>query len=259
MKIWIQGLASPKKWPFNFKLMVDYAHSVADPGTTVEFYGVETGGIGDQYRFIEYLDTRGLLDNALKAERGGYDAFVIINTLDAGLHQAREAVNIPVLGILQTALLISSTMGRNFSLVAPNKKFVPRWEELVAGYGFGDRMVSIEYMEFTPPELDRQHSEPAYRDRMVSQFNTAANLAINKGAEVVIPVGGSVILFLARNNVRTVNDVPILDGIAYVIKMAELMVKVRKATGVFISRKLTYASPPPELMKQVVADYGMLK
>lgn len=256
MRIWYQGLSSPKRKPTFYRMLREYAHKVADPGTEVEFHGLSTGGLGDHYRSIELLDTRPLLENALKAERDGFDAFAIGNTLDAGLHEARELVNIPVLGILETALLITSMMGRNFALIAPGPKFVPKWEELVARYGFKDRMACITHMEFTPQGLE-PILEPAYRQTFLDLWQEAAKPALEAEAEVLIPVGGAVVMFMAVNNIRETDNVPVFDSIAGIIKMTELLVKLRQITGTFISRKLKYAQPPREMLQQVLDSYGI--
>lgn len=77
MRIWYQGLSQPERKPAFYRLLNEYARKVGAPGTEVEFHGLITGGLGDNYRSIEMLD--------------------------AGLYDARELVNIPVLGILETA------------------------------------------------------------------------------------------------------------------------------------------------------------
>ena len=72
----------------------------AAPGTTVTVHGLSEGrAIADQYRFLEVLDTAEILENGLRAERDGYDAFLIGNIFEPGLHALRELLNIPVLGL----------------------------------------------------------------------------------------------------------------------------------------------------------------
>ena len=53
-------------------------------------------------RYLELLDTAEVLDNGLRAERDGYDAFLIGNVFEPGMHALREALNIPVLGLLES-------------------------------------------------------------------------------------------------------------------------------------------------------------
>ena len=67
--------------------------------------------------------------------REGYDAFLIGNIADPGLHEAREIANIPVLGLCESALHVACMMGANFSLVTINEKFTPRIVENVVRYG----------------------------------------------------------------------------------------------------------------------------
>lgn len=254
MRIWYQGLSSPQRKPVFYRLLNEYARKVGAPGTEVEFHGLITGGLGDHYRSIEMLDTRPLLENALKAERDGFDAFAIGNTLDAGLYEARELVNIPVLGILETALLVTSMMGRNFALIAPGPKFIPKWEEMVARYGFKNRLACITSMEYTPQGLE-PILDPDYRQKFMDVFMKAARPALDAGAEVLIPVGGAVVMFMGHYQVREIENVPVFDSIAAVIKMTEVMVKLRQITGTFISRKLKYAQPPKEMLQQVLKAY----
>jgi len=85
----------------------------AVPGTTVNVYGLSEGaGIADQYRCLELVDTQEILSNGLRAEQEGYEAFLIGNIFDPGLHALREELDIPVLGLCESSIHLACMMGR---------------------------------------------------------------------------------------------------------------------------------------------------
>ena len=94
MKIWFQLLSSEtgmKGFLAATQKLVDRAMS---PGTTVEVRGTTHGVIGDQYRLFCNYDTREVIDNALRIRaEGGYDAFVIANSMDPVLVELREMLD----------------------------------------------------------------------------------------------------------------------------------------------------------------------
>lgn len=260
MRIWWQAVTSTKGWPEYKKAVIEYANKVADPGTVVESYGTPTAVGGEEYDSVRYLDVVGVLSNAIKAERLGYDAFTIGNTLDAGLREARELINIPVVGHLQTSLHVMSTMARNFSMIVPHRKFIPTWEHLVGDYGFRDRLVSIEGMDIGVTDYEKLYTDKAYGESHLESFITIAHKAVTAGAEMIFAVPAPMVigfLRVAQKDHLEVEGVPVFDSIPAVIKMTELMVKFRQLTGVFISRKLTYASPPKELVEEIIARHKL--
>src|SRR6516164_1289491 len=75
----------------------------AAPGTEISVNGLSPHrAIAEQYRYLEFLDTAEVLENGLRAESEGYDAFLIGNIFDPGLHELRELLNIPVLGLRES-------------------------------------------------------------------------------------------------------------------------------------------------------------
>src|SRR5262249_45794529 len=66
--------------------------------------------IAEQYRYLEFLDTAEVMDNGLRAEKEGYDAFVLGNIFDPGLHELRELLNIPVLGLCESSVHVACLM-----------------------------------------------------------------------------------------------------------------------------------------------------
>jgi Asp/Glu/hydantoin racemase len=139
----------------------------ASPGTSVELRGLSEGrAIADQYRYLEYLDTAEILDNGLAAERDGYDAFLIGNIFEPGLHALRELLSIPVLGLCEASVFLACLMGPSFSVVNVNPKFARRVTENIASYGLSSRLVSIDRMQVERPAVfDRAFAESAVRDR----------------------------------------------------------------------------------------------
>lgn len=230
----------------------------AEPGTEIDVHGLGPGkAIADQYRYLELLDTAEVLDNGLRAEREGYDAFLIGNVFEPGLHALREVLNIPVLGLLESSVHLASLMGASFSIVNVNPKFSRKVTENIASTGLQSRLVSIDEMRIERGQmLDRAFEDTATRDQVVAQFTEAARAGIAKGAETVIPAGGIVMTILAFAGVHQVDDVPIVNGLIALTKMAEMAVRIRALTGVFTSKRMMYAPPSGTLLADIRAAYG---
>jgi len=230
----------------------------AASGTTVEVHGLSPGrAIADQYRYLEYLDTGEILDNGLRAEREGFDAFLIGNVFEPGLHALRELLNIPVLGLCEASVHLACLMGANFSVVNVNPKFARRVAENIAGYGLSSRLVSIDQMEVAGGAVfDRGFEDPAVRADVIGRFEAAARRGLDKGADSVIPAGGIVMTLLADSGVHQIDGAPVVNGLIALVKVGELAASLRALTGGFTSKRLTYAPPSGALLDEIRRVYG---
>ncbi len=232
--------------------------SAADTGTEIDVRGLSPGrAIADQYRYLELLDTAEVLDNGLRAEREGYDALLIGNVFEPGMHALREVLNIPVLGLLESSVHLACLMGASFSIVNVNPKFTRKVTENVVSTGLQTRLVSIDEMRVERGQmLDRAFEDKAMCDQVVQQFTDAARIGIGKGAETIIPAGGIVMTILGFAGVYQVDNVPIVNGLIALTKMAEMAVRIRGLTGVFTSKRMMYAPPSGTLLADIRAAYG---
>ena len=102
MRIWVQVFSSPERNPDFHGALARHLHSVADPGVEIEVHGTRKGGLGEQFRFFQAIDTPDIIENVLKCRDAAgdqrYDAFVSLNSTDPALNEAREVLDIPVLG-----------------------------------------------------------------------------------------------------------------------------------------------------------------
>ena len=264
MKLWYQNMSNIDLRPEYKKTLTEYVNSIADPGTTIDCYGVPTGTFGVQYGCVRYLDVGWLLAAAITAERKGYDAFVIGNLFDAGIHEIRELVNIPVIGHLETSLLLMSTMAKNFSIIVGEKKLGVAWENLIVSYGFKDRLVSVASLDVplekdsvVPVLFEKLYTDKKFEQDRVDEVMAYGRKAVAAGAEMIFILPGSISLPLAQKGITEIDGAPIFNSIPGVIKMAELMVKYRAITGMFISRKHTYASPSKEIVEQLITRHNL--
>ena len=230
----------------------------AAPGTSIELRGLSPGrAIADQYRYLEHLDTAEILDNGLAAERDGYDAFLIGNIFEPGMHALRELLNIPVLGLCESSVTLACLMGASFSVVNVNPKFTRRVTENIASYGLSGRLVSIDQMAVERPAVfDRAFEDEHVRADIIDQFRAAARLGLAKGAETVIPAGGIVMTLLAEAGVHEVDNAPVVNGLIALVKIAELAASLKQLTGNFTSKRLTYAPPTGALLDDIRRVYG---
>ncbi len=260
MKLWYQSMSRQAEWGGYPRALREILDQVRDPDTEIHVAGItEIGGVGDQFRYLEYLETGEVLKNVNRAVREGYDAFLIGNIADPGLREAREIADIPVLGLCESAMHMACMMGANFSFVTINEKFTPRIVENVARYGLRERFVGAARMRIDRlTDLGPGFENPDAQARILAQFNEAARRNTEAGAEVVIAAGGVVMALLAHAGVYETEDhVPILNGITNLVKLGEAAVKMNRIMGGrFTSKKCTYAPPPPDQIETFRKHYG---
>lgn len=232
--------------------------SAAAPGTEITIHGLSPNrAIAEQYRYLEFLDTAEVMENGLKAEREGYEALVLGNIFDPGLHELRELVNIPVLGLRESSVHVACLMGATFSLINVNPKFTHRIVESIKLQGLAERLVSVDQMKVDRPGgFDLALRDGEAKAQVIEQFVKCARRSIAKGTEVLVPAGGSLMAVLADAGVHQVDGVPVLNGLIAVIKVAELAVAMRRLTGHFTSKHLIYAPPSGQLLADIREAYG---
>ena len=260
MRIWVQVFSSRERNPNFHSALEEHLRSVVDPGVQIEVHGTRKGGLGEQFRFFQAIDTPDILENILKCRSAAgdqaYDAFVSLNSTDPALYEAREVLDIPVLGFLETTTLAACMMGRTFSLITPNPKFSISYTQKLELYGLTKRLASIEAMDVPHlPDYRNAFLDSAAHERVMQEFDSAARRAVAAGAEVIIPCGSHAVL-QARRAMREIEGALIMDGLAVLIKLAETAVKLRKIMGTFVSRKLLYQMPGEAVRQSAKQDYG---
>lgn len=264
MRLWVQVFSSRERNPNFHEALEQHLRAVVEPGTEIEVHGTKKGGLGEQFRIFQAIDMPDIIENVLKCkyskEVSGaprYDAFVSLNSTDPALVEAREILDMPVLGFLETTALLSCMMGKTFSLITPNPKFALSFEQKLKLYGLSERLTSIEAMNIPSLTDFRQgFIDRAAHQRIMNEFDAAARRAVAAGAEVLIPCGSHAVL-QARRGLREIDGALIVDGLAMLIKMAETAVRLHKVMGTVVSRKQLYQMPPADVLEKARQDYGI--
>jgi allantoin racemase len=117
-----------------------------------------------------------------------YQSMGVARRSESRLHELRELLNLPVLGLLESSVHLACLMGASFSVVNVNPKFARQVTENIASTGLASRMVSIDRMEVEGGRaVDRAFEDEAVCAGVVRQFSESARVGIAKGAETVIP------------------------------------------------------------------------
>lgn len=258
MKIWYQSLTRHDAWPAYNMALRKVLDLVKDEGTQIDVHGIEArGGIGDQYRYLEFIEAHEVLSNVERATREGYDAFLIGNIGDPGLREAREITTMPVLGLCETSAHLACMMGANFALVTGNTKHAPRIVENINKYGLSSRLLEVRSMTVDRlVDLDEGFSDPNVGRALIEQFLARARAL--DSAEVIIPAIGVLMTLLATHKVHEVSPgIPILNGVTSLVKMGESAVRMRQNMGgAWTSRRAMYAMPPSSQLEELRNHYG---
>jgi hypothetical protein len=128
---------------------------------------------------------------------------------------------------------------------------------VVQHHGVQSRMVGIFALTKERDEADVNAAFLA-PDEIISEFKTAARLAIAAGADLVIPSEGLLSELLYENGVNTVDGATVLDSVGAALLKTEMLVNAKRRLGMGVSRSGAYAKAPDELLTQLRSDKRFL-
>jgi Asp/Glu/hydantoin racemase len=224
-----------------------------DPGTTVDIWGI-TPHDSYAHALVEFRCAREMIVNAVKAERAGYDAFVVGHFQDAGLYEARAAVDIPVVALGEASMLYACQLGERSGIVTINPRYIPWFHQQIRKYGLGERVAGVHAMTFEPGQLLAAFGDDDRTAECRALFDAQARPLVEQGVEVLIPGGGIPMLLFSAFRDHAVLGAPVLNGIPVVVKMAEMAVRLRRLNGLGVSRSGAFVKPPPAIVAEFMTN-----
>lgn len=257
IRIWHQSMTVLEERPGYARLLGEHIRKVCDEQTVVDLHGLTPGtyplGV-DPFELAglareHYLEQQ-IVENALRAEREGYDAFAMTCFSDPKLDLCRSLVSIPVLSAFETSLLTAATSAKKFGILVPDGAFRHFFRELATSYGFGQRIATVAGCSpaLTETEIERGFGgDPALIERLYADMRSMARA----GADIIIPAEGVLNAMLVQNDVSNVDGLPVFDAIGALFAHAEMMVKLQRRTGLRNSKSGAYRRPSPAMLRHL--------
>jgi Asp/Glu/hydantoin racemase len=249
MRVLWQSFVDPAGNEAYFGRLRSYLSAAAAPDVDIEIIGMSPPD-RDFGRLTEFRCAVQAVDNAIGAERRGYDCFVIGHFQDPGLYEARAAVRIPVIGAGEATLHFAAQLGRRIAMVSIDPVFEVWHLEQAERYGLAGRVIGVGGLGAMPEDFAAAFAgdEAAYA-RMRAAFVECAAPLVERGADVVVPAGVLPALLLARERGFTIGHAPVVDCAAVALKSAEMWVGLHRLNGIEPSRGPSFALAPPRAVE----------
>ena len=169
------------------------------------------------------------VEEAIKAEKTGYDAVVMGCLDEPGVSEAKEALNIPVVGEAEASMHYASLVGRRFSFIGGSPESKGILEDLARKYGFQEKLASVRKIAASP--LDFASKKSGLSEEML----VLAQQAIEQdGADALIGYGDIECIQYLRDQLC----VPVISPVQASVMMAESLVRLDLAQS-----KRAYPTP----------------
>jgi allantoin racemase len=192
------------------------ARAAAAPGTEIVAATPRFGPAVIASRAENAIASHGVL-SLLAGHAGSVDAVLLAVSHDTALEAARQLMPCPVVGMTEAACLAACLVGARFGLVTFGG--VETYRERIAQHGLSSRLASLVGVDATPQETVR---DP---EGVARKMQAGIARAVAEGSDAVI-LGGAALAGMAPR-LQAGAPVPLLDGIAAGVKLAEMLVALR--------------------------------
>lgn len=249
MKLWYQSYVDYENGKTYWDKLGAHLNDIVSPGTEIDIHGI-TPFDSYAHPLVEFRCAREMICHAVQAEREGYDAFIVGHFQDAGLYEARAAVDIPVVALGEATMLYCCQLGQQIGIVTINPRFIPWFHHQIGKYGLRERVTAVHAMTFEPGQILEAYTSAERAEQVKALFEAQGRPLVASGSDILIPGGGIPMLLFSQFFNHTIDDAPVINGIPVVVKMAEMAVQLKRLTGQGVSRTSDYAKAPPEVIEE---------
>ncbi len=208
------------------------ARAAASPGTTVTGLTPAWGPESAEGWLDSYLSAAAVLDT-LRRYEGEFDAVVMAGFGEHGREGARELLGVPVVDITEAAAHLACLLGRRYAVITTLDRARGQIEDSLHSAGVLANCAAVIGTGLGVLEL----GDPG---RTLDSFVQAAERAKEAGAEVLVL--GCAGMTGLRQAVGDKLGLPVVDGVAAAVKVAESLVSL----GLTTSKVGGYADPLPK-------------
>ena len=212
-------LANPNTTQAVTDTIASAARAAAAPGTEIvpvtARFGARVIGTRAEMAIAEHA----ALD-LLARESAGCDAAIIGASIDSGLRAAREMLEVPVLGLTESALHVACLVGGSFGTITLSRRSAYPLREMVEGYGLASRCGGMHAVDASP--LDLLAAPERIADLIVAG---AEQLIAADMVDVVVLIGAVMADMPARVQPRL--PVPVIEGVRCAVVLAGSLARLR--------------------------------
>lgn len=210
------------------------ARSVAAPGTEIVPLTPIFGADSVEGNYESYLAAIAVMETVRRYDQP-YDAVIQAGYGEHGREGLQELLDVPVVDITEAAASTAQFLGHKYSVVTTLDRAVPLIEDRLKLAGLDARCASVRASGLGVLDLE---ADP---DAAVEAIVAEAVRAVQEDHAEVICLGcGGMAELNERVAART--GVPIVDGVAAAVTIAESLVRL----GLTTSKVRTYAPPRPK-------------
>ncbi len=234
--------------------MLENLGTVARPDTEVDINHLKHSAYMVHSYYTEMLNNLWLLDGVIEAEKQGYDAVIIGCADDPGIHEARQAVDIPVIAPAEAAMMLACSLGSRFSMITVMDELVAFCERNIRNYGMESRVVRpVRVLDLGEDWVNALFEMLIRPEAVFPRFEELCHACVEDGAEVILPCCVALSPAVSFAGYREVpgKGVPIVDVTHAAVKLAETLVDLKRTVGLGTSRRRTYKLTPTEIRDTV--------
>lgn len=211
--------------------IAESARRAAETGTEIVPLSPRFGVRSVDTSFEGYLAAVAVMD-VVTAYEGAYDAVVMAGFADYGRDGLQELISQPVLEICEASAHVAMMIGRSYSVVTTLQRSVAAVEDRLRISGLDSRCASVRATDLTTREVDEDPTGSAE-----AVLREARHAVEDDRAEVICL--GCAGLAGIESQIESSLGVPVIDGVAAAVKLAEALVGL----GLRTSKISTYAFP----------------
>jgi allantoin racemase len=199
--------------------ILESCRKVADKDTIVEVVNTARGAEtleGYYYGSFVLVDT---IERIVEGAQKDFDAVLVWCTANVGVEASREAVSIPVVGIMEAAHMLAMLIGRKFSeLVSVENVVVRHWRNAEA-FGSKSKLASVRVIGLPIKEIHKD------LDVTYSMMYEAGKKAVEEDNADVLVLGCGAMLGIT-DRLRAELGIPVIEPGEAGVKVAEMLVKL---------------------------------
>ena len=249
MKLWYQSYVDYENGAKYWDALRLHLDAIREPETSIDIKGI-TPFDSYAHPVVEWRCAREMMVQAVQAEREGYDAFIGGHFQDSGRDEVRSMGDIPVVALGEASMLYACQLGQRIGLVTLNERFVAGHLHQIRKYGLEHRVTGVHGMAFEPGQLMDAISNTEKVEAARQVFEAQGQPLVESGIDILVPAGGIPMLAFSGIKDHRVGAAPVINGIPIVVKMAEMAVKLRRLTGLSVSRVSDYVKAPDHVIDE---------